>query len=499
MNHLLLLLSIALPAGTSLAQIATAPDGAANISAPPVGERRVSRCGKRACFEVKIQPYCFGTNLRSYSADVQLKPDQDVKIKIKVGGNSGDDVQIKFPASLTYASDGVRRICPSVAGQNLSTPGTKKFTCKMASGTGTQDLIYSVADWRGTKNPACFAAGGSHGPTYCDYAARPLDANLISGNSADSKITCLYTFDSSYQLKPEISCYFPSLMPDESSKVKLAIGGQDTSAADVKAFSNNISAAIPLTSLNWINANSELSNGARVLPKSGTSLPAANVNFFQLEGSGAERALEKDNYELPDKTIVFDQVNHNMSLTIVAKFPGSEGFCGGFYSPLMLFFDKKYPDFNGVSLFPLHGVAKGSRVNWPEAGSTGFFLARLSKDEKVINKATQLFGQDGVSDNGFESLKIHDSDKNGVINSQDQIWKELRLWNDANGNGLSEANEIQTLKAKKIESIDLQYKTTQQKQFGKRARVRESSTFTYESKGKLIQAEVLDVWFTAID
>ena len=498
MNHLLLLLAVALPLGSALAQIATAPDGAANISAPPVGERRISRCGKRACFEVKIQPYCFGTNLRSYSADIQLKPDRDVKIKIKVGGNSGDDVHIKFPASLTYASDGVRRICPAVAGQNLSNSGTKKFTCQMSSGSGTQDLIYSISDWRGTKNPSCFAAGGSHGTTYCDYAARPLEANLILGASADTKITCLYTFDASYGLKPEVSCYFPSLLPDESSKVKLSIGGQDTSAADVKAFTNNISAAIPLTSLNWINANSELSNGARVLPKSGTSLPAADVDFFQLEGN-SERPLEKNNYELPDKTIVFDQVNHNMSLTIVAKFPGAEGFCGGFYSPLMLFFDQKYPDFNGVSLFPLHGVKPGSRVNWPEAGSTGFFLAKLAKGEKEISKATQLFGQDGVSDNGFESLKIHDSDKNGVINSKDEIWKELRLWNDANGNGLSEAKEIQTLDSKQIESINLNYKTVQQKQFGKRARVRESGSFTYKSKGKFIEAEVLDVWFSAID
>lgn len=480
-----------------LAQIATAPDGASNISAPPVGGRRVSRCGKRGCFEIKIQPYCFGTNLRAYSSDIQLQPDKDVNIKIKIGGESGDAVAIKFPAALTYASDGVRTACAAAPGQDLSSSGTKNFVCQLPGSSGTSTLTYSVADWRGTKNPVCYAAGGSHGQTYCDYAARPLEANLVNGSHPDSQVTCLYSFNSSYQLKSEVSCYFPSLMPDESSKVKVVIAGQEESA-DVKAYTNHISAALPLSALSWVNSNSELSQGTRVMPKSGSALPAAQVQFFQVDGT-TERNLEKDDYELPDKSIAFDEVNNNMSLTIVAKFPGSEGFCGGFYSPLMLFFSQEYPKFNGVSLFPLHGIKERSRVNWPEAGAPGYFLARLADGESEISKASQLFGQDGVSDNGFESLKLHDSDKNGVINSKDKVWKQLRLWKDENGNGISEKEEILSLSSKGVESISLAYKVSKQKQFGKRARVRESSTFSYKEKGKLKQAEVLDVWFTAID
>ena len=497
MKQILFLLTLTLSL-EGLAQIATAPDGASNISAPPVGSRRVSRCGRKACFEVKIQPYCFGTNLRAYSSDIQLQPDKDVNIKIKIGGENGDNLSVKFPATLTYASDGVRTTCAAVPGQNMSTSGTRNFKCQLPGPSGTSNLTYSIADWRGSKNPACYATGGSHGQTYCDYAARPLEANLTSGSHPDTKITCLYSFNASYQLKDEVSCYFPSMMPDESSNVKLSIADQETSVADIKAYSNHISAAIPLTSLAWVNANSELSEGKRVLPKSGVTLQSPEVQFFQIEASG-ERNLEKEGYELPDKTVAFDEVNNNMSITILAKFPGAEGFCGGYYSPLMLFFSKNYPKFNGVSLFPLHGVKERSRVNWPEAGAPGYFLARLAKGETEITKASQLFGQDGISDNGFESLKLHDSDKNGIIDSKDKVWSELKLWRDENGNGISEKEEIFPLSHKKVESISLAYRSIQQKQFGNRAKVRESSSFTYKEDGKTKQSEILDVWFTAID
>jgi hypothetical protein len=188
-----------------------------------------------------------------------------------------------------------------------------------------------------------------------------------------------------------------------------------------------------------------------------------------------------------------------MSFTIVAKFPGEQGFCGGFYSPLMLFFSPEYPRFNGISFFPLHGVKDGGRVNWPEAGSKGYFLAYLKEGEKEISKATQLFGQDGINPNGFESLKLHDSDKNGVINKNDKIWNSLKLWNDANSNGLSEAEEIKTLGSKSIESISLDYNSHLPLKFEGRARARERSSFTYKKNGKITKAEIIDVWLAPID
>ena len=318
MKHLIAALTLFMST-ESFGQFAISPNGATSVSTPPVGHNRVSQCGKRGCFEVNIMPYCFGTNLRAYSPEIQLKQDEDVIIKVNLGGSSGDKFEVKFPAALTFASDGLKVGCEAIPGQNLATTGTRNFKCLLPSSAGDKELIYSIADWRGTKNPSCYAGGGSHGAEYCDYAARPLDGNLISGSHIDAKITCLYSFDASYKLKPELKCYFPSMLPDESSKVKVSIGGTETSVPDVKAVTNSIVVGVPLNATTWVKDNVELAKGVYSMPKEGESLPAAEVSFFQKAADGSLRNLEKTGYQLPDKIVAFEEVNQNMSLTISAK------------------------------------------------------------------------------------------------------------------------------------------------------------------------------------
>lgn len=481
------------------AQVATAPDGAGNVTAPPVGDERRSSCSTKGCFEVNIQPYCFGTNLRAYSSDIQLNATDPVLVNLQVGGASGDKLDFRFPPTLTFNPNGVKQACFPKSGQNLNSPGVKTFVCTLTNNGVSESVEYSISDWKGSKNPSCYANGGSHGQTYCDYAARPLPANRISGSAGDPNITCFYSFTGSYALKDEVICQFPSLMADESSKVSVKLNGSNLTNSEIKAFTNKIQVKIPLTALNYINANSQFKNGKRMMPKTGQALPSSVVTFAQIRPNGSARPLETANYQLPDRTARFDEANQNMSYTIIAKFPGSEGFCGGFYSPLMLFFSNEYPSFTGVSTFPLHGVKEGSRVNWPEAGSKGYFLAALEGDEKEITKASQLFGQDDVYDNGFESLKIHDTDGNGIINKKDKIWGSLKLWKDDNANGLSEPEEIHSLRSKGVDSISLKYSSRFGLKFENRARGRERSTFTYIKNGKSHKADIIDVWLSPID
>lgn len=494
-----LLLALSVISLQAAAQVATAPDGAGNVSAPPVGEERRSSCSIKGCFEINIKPYCFGTNLRAYSSNIQLNAVDPVLIKLAIGGASGDKLDFKFPPTLTFNPDGVKQSCFPKAGQNLGTPGTKTFVCTLSDAGVSENVEYSISDWKGSKNPSCYANGGSHGQTYCDYAARPLPANRISGSKGDQNITCFYSFNGSYGLKDEVICQFPSLMADESSKIAIKLNGSDFSNSEIKAYTNSIQVKIPLSDLNYINSNSQFKNGKRMMPKTGQSLPATVVSFAQINPDGSPRALENGSYQLPDRTTRFEEANQNMSYTIVAKFPGSQGFCGGYYSPLMLFFSNELPSFTGVSSFPLHGVREGGRVNWPEAGSKGYFLAVLKDGEKEITKASQLFGQDGVHENGFESLKLHDSDSNGVINNKDKIWSSLKLWKDNNANGLSESEEIHTLASQGVESISLKYSSRFGLKFENRARGREKSTFTYKKNGKSHKAEIVDIWLAPID
>ncbi|MCZ2497746.1 hypothetical protein GN316_13360 [Xylophilus sp. Kf1] len=55
----------------------------------------------------------------------------------------------------------------------------------------------------------------------------------------------------------------------------------------------------------------------------------------------------------------------------------------------------------------------------------------------------------------LEGLKAFDTNRDGKLDSADTIWNELRVWQDQNGNGVSDAGEVKTLAAHGITSIGL--------------------------------------------
>lgn len=186
-------------------------------------------------------------------------------------------------------------------------------------------------------------------------------------------------------------------------------------------------------------------------------------------------------------------------LNVDAYVPGGghfKGLCGGSASPLMVFFDDRRPDFRNATGFPLQKA--GIRTRWPAAHSPGYFLAL---DEDLNGKITmqqELFGESSKYDNGFEALKRFDLNKDGVINSKDPVFARLVLWNDENGDGISQPNELFKLSDMGIVSIHLKYKPIYTR-FGAFAEARQQAVFHYRDRGlasgKTKSSYIEDVWF----
>jgi hypothetical protein len=111
--------------------------------------------------------------------------------------------------------------------------------------------------------------------------------------------------------------------------------------------------------------------------------------------------------------------------------------------------------------FDHNGDGFAQATGW--VGGDDALLAMDLSGNDEIEDGSELFGNasevaDGVTAmNGFEALAIHDSNDNGRIDPGDEALGDLRLWQDANGNGIVDDGEMRTLDEVGIGSIDLGY------------------------------------------
>ena len=149
--------------------------------------------------------------------------------------------------------------------------------------------------------------------------------------------------------------------------------------------------------------------------------------------------------------------------------------CTTTYSPILI--DVRGDGFDltdnadGVD-FDIDGDGVRQRLSWTAATADDAWLALDRDGDGAITKGAELFGNftaqpapppPGEELQGFLALAEFDKaasggDGDGKISRLDAIFDSVRLWQDANHDGVSQPGELKTLKGLGLKSIGLDYK-----------------------------------------
>ncbi|HAT1685459.1 TPA: hypothetical protein I8Y21_006329, partial [Klebsiella oxytoca] len=171
--------------------------------------------------------------------------------------------------------------------------------------------------------------------------------------------------------------------------------------------------------------------------------------------------------------VSLDQISKNGLFKLLSDllWPGSSGpgtsdaYQNSHYDPIVI-------DLNGDGVktisksaglvFDHDGNLFAENTGWvsPEDG-----LLVLDKNhDGKIGSGNELFGSNTIlnngqkAQNGYEALREYDENHDGVIDKNDTIWSQLKVWQDKNSNATVDDGELFTLEQLKIAGIKLNYK-----------------------------------------
>lgn len=133
--------------------------------------------------------------------------------------------------------------------------------------------------------------------------------------------------------------------------------------------------------------------------------------------------------------------------------------------------------------FDLTGRGYNVSTDWPTATTPWLALDRdgngsIDSGAELFGSATRL-ASGAFARHGFEALAELDDDADGVLTEADAAFASLRLWADQNGDRLSQADELVSLKEAGVTSLSLDMSVVPHCDARNNCE-RERSSFTFE-------------------
>ena len=104
-----------------------------------------------------------------------------------------------------------------------------------------------------------------------------------------------------------------------------------------------------------------------------------------------------------------------------------------------------------TAMFDLSGSGFANRVGWVSSDD-GFLVLDKNNDNR-IKDISEMFGN--ATQSGFAMLSLYDTNRDGRIDAFDDVFKNLKVWQDRDGDGRTDERELKNLAELGIKAINL--------------------------------------------